>query len=129
MARRRVEVKMVSYGIYTMWDRASKSLPKIIKHTQDIPAKLDVEFGYTLLFRGAKGKVITFVMKHPPFCDEDGHVRPDFTGEQIINSNEWHFFLGDTIWLPIEDKCGDWELVTYLDDKEVVRMKFNIYLP
>ncbi len=109
-----------------MWDRSSKELPKIVKHTQNIPAQLDIEFGYTLLIRGAKGSNISFIMKHPPFCDDMGNVRPDFTGEQIVNSNEWHFFLGDTVWLPVEDKCGEWELITMLDNKEIARMKFNL---
>lgn len=118
---------MLTYGIYTPWERGAKTLPKIIKHTKDIPAELDIEFGYTLLFRGAKGRTISFIIKHPPFCDEWGEVRPDFTGEEIINSNEWQFFLGDTVWLPIEDKCGEWELITMLDGKEVARMKFNLY--
>ncbi len=129
MAKKRVEVKMKSYGIYTGWDHSSKSLPKVIKHTLDIPAQLDIEFGYTLRFLGAKGSVISFVMKHPPFCDEQGEVCPDFVGESIVNSNEWYFFLGDTLWAPIEDKCGTWELITLLDGKEVARKRFNIYLP
>ncbi|MFI3262983.1 MAG: DUF3859 domain-containing protein [Rikenellaceae bacterium] len=86
MAKKKVEIKMVSYGIYTAWDRASKNLPKIIKHTQEIPVTLDVEFGYTLLFRRAKGQTISFIMKHPPFCDENGDVHPDFTGEVIIGN-------------------------------------------
>ncbi len=120
---------MTSYGIYTAWDRGSKSLPKIKKHTKEIPAEVDIEFGYTLCFYGAKGRKISFIMKHPPFCDDKGEVMPDFVGEEIVNSNEWHFFLGDTVWLPIEDKCGEWELITMLDDSEVARMKFNIYNP
>ncbi len=128
MAKKKVEVKIDSYGIYTRWDRSSKSLPKIVKHTKEIPCELDIEFGYTLLVRGAKGRTISFVMKHPPFCDDYGNVRGDFVGEMIVNSNEWYFFLGDTIWLPLEDKCGVWELISYLDDKEIARMKFNIVL-
>ncbi len=126
MARKKVEVRMKSYGIYTKWDRSSKSLPKLIKFTQEIPAELDIEFGYTLIIRGAKGCRITFVMKHPPFCDDNGDVRPDFEGEQFINSNEWYFFLGDTIWEPIDDKCGEWELITYLDGEQIAKMKFDI---
>lgn len=128
MAKKKADIKMVSYGIYTEWVRGSKSLPKIIKHTQDIPARVDIEFGYTLLLRGAKGRKITFVMKHPPSCDDHGVPHPDFVGEEFVNSNEWHFFLGDTVWLPVEDKCGDWELVTYLDGVEIARMTFNIYM-
>ncbi len=125
---KRIDIKMESYGIYTPWQRGSKSLPKIIKHTKDIPAQLDIEFGYTLHILGAKGSKITFTMKHPPFRDEKGDVCGDFTGEQYINSNEWRFFLGDTVWTPIEDKCGEWELITFIDLQEVARMKFNLIL-
>ncbi len=129
MAKRKVDIKMMSYGIYTKWERTSKSLPKVIKHTQDIPAELDIEFGYILRLLGAKGRKITFVMKHPEILDELGRTLPDFEGEQMVNSNEWHFFLGDTIWLPIEEKCGEWELITMLDGQEVARMSFNIFNP
>ncbi|MFR9592604.1 MAG: DUF3859 domain-containing protein [Rikenellaceae bacterium] len=128
MPKKKIDVKMVSYGIYTPWERGSKTLPKIIKHTLDIPTELDIEFGYTLRILGAKGAKITFVMKHPPFCDEMGNVRPDFEGEQYINSNDWNFFLGDTVWEPIEDKCGEWELITYIDSREVARKRFKLYL-
>ena len=129
MPKKKIEVKMVSYGIYTKWDRDSKLLPKIRKHTKEIPAELDVEFGYTLHILRGKGSKITFVMKHPPFCDDEGNVRPDFIGEEFVNANEWRFFLGDTVWLPIEDKCGEWELITMLDGKEVARMTFNLFNP
>lgn len=129
MPKKKIEVKMVSYGIYKNWSSNSKELPKIHKHTKEIPAQLDIEFGYTLRILRAKGSKITFIMKHPPFCDSEGNIRPDFTGEQHVNSNEWHFFLGDTIWLPIEDKCGEWELITKLDGREVARMGFNVVMP
>lgn len=126
MGKKRIKIEIESYGIYSHWERDSKSLPKIKRHTKDIPAEVDIEFGYILSFSGAKGSTISFTIKHPPFCDENGVPHPDFVGEQIINSNQWHFFLGDTIWLPIEDKCGEWELITMLDKREVARMKFNI---
>ncbi len=78
---------MTSYGIYTQWDRGSRELPKVRRHTREIPAELDIEFGSTLRILRAKGSNISFVMKHPPFCDDEGNVRPDFTGEQMVNSN------------------------------------------
>ena len=68
-------------------------------------------------------------MKHPPFTDEQGNIRPDFEGSQFINSNDWQFFLGDTIWLPVENKCGVWEIITYLDGREIARKSFNIVMP
>ncbi|MGL5620304.1 MAG: DUF3859 domain-containing protein, partial [Tannerellaceae bacterium] len=43
--------------------------------------------------------------------------------------NDWQFFLGDTVWAPIEDKVGTWTLITYLDGKEIARKSFEVYLP
>lgn len=126
MAKKKIEIKMVSWGIYSQWDRKSKELPRILKFTQQIPAQIDIEFGYILHITGAKGEEINFIMKHPPFKDEKGNVRPDFEGSYFINSNDWRFFLGDTVWAPIEDKCGEWTLITYLQGKEIARKTFLI---
>ncbi|MEG1585776.1 MAG: DUF3859 domain-containing protein, partial [Bacteroidales bacterium] len=115
-----------SWGIYTAWDRNSKELPRIRKFTQTIPAELNIEFGYTLHITGAKGEQLEFVMKHPPFTDDNGNIRPDFTGVHFIPSNDWNFFLGDTIWAPESDKCGEWTLITYLQNKEIARKTFTI---
>lgn len=129
MAKKKIEIKMQSYGIYTQWDRGSKALPKIKKHTLQVPSIIDIEFGYILKITGAKGKLIEFKMEHPPFTDDEGNIRPTFTGEHYINGNDWQFFLGDTIWAPIEDKVGIWTLITYLDGKEIARKSFEVYLP
>ncbi len=128
MPRKIIDIKMESWGIYTQWDRQSKALPKIKKFTDSVPVELDVEFGYILHIKGAKGKLVEFVMKHPPFTDDEGNVRPDFEGSEYISSNDWRFFLGDTVWLPLEDKCGEWLLLTYLDGKEIARKSFQLYL-
>lgn len=127
MPRRKIEIKMVSWGIYTQWDRNARELPKLIKFTEQLPAEINIEFGYILHIKGAKGKEIEFVMKHPPFRDDMGEIAPDFEGSHIINSNDWKFFLGDTVWAPIEDKCGDWVLITYMDGKEIARKTFTIF--
>ena len=129
MPRKKIDIKLKNWGIFTQWDRSSRELPKIIKHTHTIPSVIDIEFGYILHIKGAKGKEVEFVMKHPPFTDDEGNVRPDFTGSHFINSNDWQFFLGDTIWSPVEDKCGTWELITYLDGKEIARKSFEIVMP
>ncbi|MEG1615866.1 MAG: DUF3859 domain-containing protein [Bacteroidales bacterium] len=129
MAKKKIEVKMQSWGIYTQWERGSRELPKIIKFTDTVPSELDIEFGYVLHIKGAKGEEVEFVMKHPPFTDEHGNVRPDFEGSHFINSNDWKFFLGDTIWAPVEDKCGTWELITSLQGKEIARKTFQIVMP
>lgn len=120
---------MQSWGIYSPWDRNDRSLPKIRKFTDTVPAELDIEFGYILHIRGAKGKQIEFIMKHPPFTDDAGNIRPDFEGVHFINSNDWQFFLGDTVWAPIADKCGTWTLITFLDGKEIARKEFHLIFP
>jgi hypothetical protein len=121
MAKKRIETELFSYGIYTHWDRTSKQLPKLLKITNEIPLTLDIEFGYIIKIKGAKGKRIQFTIDHPPFLAEDGKVAPPFTGEYFIRSNDYDFFLGDTIWEPIHDKKGEWKLTTWLDGKILIQ--------
>ena len=96
---------------------------------RSVPSVIDIEFGYILHIKGAKGKEVEFIMKHPPFTDDEGNIRPDFEGSYFINSNDWQFFLGDTIWGPIEDKCGQWILTTYMDGKEIAKKSFTVVMP
>lgn len=109
---------MKSFGLYEAFDRDSDELPRFLKRTVKIPARVGVEFGYILHITGGKGKTIDFVIDHPPFVDaKTGQTAPPFTGEVFINSNDYRFFLGDTIWLPVEDKTGPWTLITNCEDK------------
>ena len=66
MAKKKIEIEIKSWGIYSKWERESKELPKIKKFAEKIPAIEDIEFGYILHLKGAKGKMIDFVIKHPP---------------------------------------------------------------
>lgn len=117
MAKNKIQSELYSYGIYSNWERNSKDLPKLKKITTDIPLELGIEFGYVVRVKGAKGKRIQFEIDHPPFLDENGKATPPFTGEYFVKSNDYEFFLGDTIWQPINDKKGEWKLSTWLDDK------------
>lgn len=127
MAKKKIDIKIKSYGIYSQWDRSSKELPKLRKVTTDIPAELDVEFGYILHIKGGKGTLLEFIIKHPPFIDlKTGNIAPNFEGEHYVNSNDWTFFLGDTIWEPVEDKIGMWEVIVFMDGKEVANKKFAV---
>jgi hypothetical protein len=128
MAKRRLIVEMESFGLFEPFDR--KKLPKLVRFTEEIPVDLAHEFGYLLRIRGAKGKKLKFRIDHPEFRDDQGRKAPPFTGEEIINKNDYRFFLGDTFWEPLENKAGFWELTTWIDGNEVARKGFNmVYEP
>ena len=110
---------MHSYGQYDGWDRESKDLPNLLKITTEIKAELDVEFGYILRIRNARNSKITFCIDHPPFKASSGTVAAPFRGELYVKTNDFRFFLGDTIWAPVEDKRGEWHLTTWLDGNKV----------
>jgi hypothetical protein len=115
MARKKPDVAMHSYGLYDGWDRESKNLPGLLKITTEIKAALEVEFGYILRIRNARNCKITFRIEHPPFKRDDGEIAPPFTGELYVKTNDFRFFLGDTIWAPVSDKKGEWRLITWID--------------
>lgn len=119
MAKKKPAVTMHSYGVYDGWDRASKTLPELVKITAEIKAALEVEFGYILRIRNARNSRIFFRIEHPPFKNSTGKLAPPFVGELYVKTNDFRFFLGDTIWAPIEDKRGEWRLSTWLDDEKV----------
>lgn len=119
MGKRKTEFIMHTYGEYSHWDRESKELPKILNITETIEAEVGTEFGYVLKILRGKGKKLTFKIEHPPFNDMHGNIRPPFTGEFYIGSNDYEFFLGDCIWEPLEDKLGDWRMITYFEGKIV----------
>jgi hypothetical protein len=110
---------MHSYGLYDGWNRESKSLPALLKITSEINTELDVEFGYILRVRNARNSKITFRIEHPPFLDDSGEISPPFDGELYVKTNDFRFFLGDTIWAPVSDKKGAWRLITWMDGYKV----------
>lgn len=119
MAKKKPEVILHSHGLYDGWDRESRDLPNLVKITTEIEAALDIEFGYILRIRNARKSRITFRIEHPPFRDSAGNPAPPFEGELYVKTNDFRFFLGDTIWGPLEDKKGDWRLITWLDGVKV----------
>jgi hypothetical protein len=115
VAKKKPEITMHSYGLYDGWSRDSKELPNLVKISDEIEAELDVEFGYILRIRNARNAKITFRIEHPAFEGSDGKPAPPFTGELYVKGNDFRFFLGDTVWAPVEDKKGPWRLLTWLD--------------
>ena len=108
MSKRKISWELYSYGIYSSWERTSKKLPKLLEITDKIKIQPDIEFGYVIKIKGAKGKTIDFKIDHPPFKDNNANTEPPFKGRYFVNSNDYEFFLGDTVWEPYEDKLGEW---------------------
>ncbi|MDA9556425.1 DUF3859 domain-containing protein [Vibrio sp.] len=127
MGKRSPLVEMTSYGIYTQWDSRSKSLPKIQNFTTDVAADIDVEFGFIINIKRAKGKVIEFCIQHPGILGKKGEALEAFTGDVHINNNDWEFYLGDTIWDPIEDKIGPWIMSISLDGVVIAKKTFHVH--
>lgn len=126
MAKRSPIVGMVSYGIYTTWDAKSQQLPKIQEFTTQVTADLDVEFGFIINVKKAKGAQIRYCIDHPGIKSKKGERLAPFEGEEYINSNDWDFYLGDTIWEPIEDKIGAWRLSIEMDGQIIAEKTFHL---
>ena len=126
MAKPKTHSKLISYGIYDGWDRNSKSLPQIKEFRREVPARIGIEFGYILNIKKAKGKLLSYCIEHPPFLDKHGEVAPPFTGDEYVRTNDWNFYLGDTVWEPAEDKIGPWRLITELENRTVADETFTL---
>lgn len=128
MAKRKVTWELYSYGEYSKWERTSKKLPKLLKITNQVKIQDDIEFGYVIKIKGAKGKIVKYRIDHPPFKDNNGRTEPPFKGEYFINSNDYEFFLGDTVWEPYDDKQGEWIMSTWLDGELIAQKAITLTL-
>ncbi len=113
------KVEIISYGKYSNWDRESRNLPKLIDLTEEVKAEIGVEFGMIIEIFKAKGRYLDFKIDHPPFKDNDGNIEIPFEGTYQIRNNPYSFFLGDTIWEPVEGKKGPWTMSVYMDGIEL----------
>lgn len=129
MAKKKPEVKLRSWGVYTPLDPNSKELPQLIKMTRDIPCELDIEFGYIVNIKKAKNRKLQYCIYHPNIPDEDGNPLPPFDGEVYIKQNDWDFFIGDTIWKPIENKQGPWRITLAIDGQLIADETLTLILP
>ena len=128
MAKKKAEVKLDTWGIYTQWDSESKDLPRLLKMTRDIPCEKDIEFGYVVNIKKAKNRKLQYCIYPPDIPDEDGEPMAPFAGEVYIRQNDWKFFIGDTIWLPIENKAGPWRITLAIDGVIYTDETFNVFL-
>nr|WP_297348199.1 DUF3859 domain-containing protein [uncultured Glaciecola sp.] len=128
MAKSNPIFKIESFGIYDGFNGAGKSLPKINQHTAVIPAEIDIEFGLTLSAKQAKGITLNWYIKHPNICDKKGREMAPFEGNVIVRNNDWRFYLGDTIWLPVDDKAGNWHMYIEYNNNVVAEQTFDVTL-
>ena len=126
MAKRKIAIRMRSFGIYTHWDSHSKELPKILEFTTDIPAVIDIEFGFIVNIQGAKNQPLEYCIYHPDIPDDQGVVRPPFDGTVYAQTNDWDFYLGDTIWEPVENKLGPWRMTLELKGELIADKTFHL---
>ncbi|MBW8192358.1 DUF3859 domain-containing protein [Neiella marina] len=126
MAKTKFSSRIVSAGIYDGFDASSKQLPKIKSFTRHVLAELDVEFGLIVNISKAKGHRIVWRIEHPNLVNDEGDVMPPFEGEEFISDNDWHFYLGDCIWAPIDDKGGNWRMTIELNGALIVDETFDV---
>ncbi|MFQ3202080.1 MAG: hypothetical protein ACI87I_000376 [Pseudoalteromonas tetraodonis] len=126
MAKSKPQITLQSFGIYSHCDKDSKSLPQITQFTTQVKAELDVEFGLIVNIKKAKGEKLNFCIYHPGIIDTNGEVMLPFEGTVYVKDNDWSFYLGDTIWEPIEDKIGDWRMTLSLAGKVIADKTFNL---
>lgn len=125
-SRKHPKIKIESYGRYSKWNRGSRDLPKILEFTDTIKSEEGNEFGMILHITAGKGAKIQYCIQHPPFKDANGNVEPDFTGEYLVSTNDYKFYIGDCIWLPVEDKTGKWVISVEFEGKVVAEKVFNV---
>lgn len=121
MAKKELKATVINYGEYKIWNRTSKELPELIKISDSVKGKLNAEFGMIVQITGGKGETIAYTVEHPPFRNEKGNIEEPFIGEYFINSNDFKFYLGDSIWEPLYDKVGNWTFSVKYKNKIIAK--------
>lgn len=121
--------RIKSFGIYESWDGDQKRVPRIKAFETDIPARIGIEFGYIIHIQHGRGARLDFEIDHPDWLREDGNIEPAFTGEFFVRHNDYDFFLGDTIWEPVAEKCGPWRLRTWYNGDLLADKTFMLIDP
>ena len=75
-----------------------------------------------------KNQQLRYCIDHPGILDAEGVRRPPFDGIVYVKTNDWDFYLGDTIWDPISDKLGSWRMTLELAGKVIAEKTFELYL-
>ncbi len=129
MAKSKLIAEMQSFGLYERWDGDQKSVPTLKAFTTEVPARVGIEFGFVLHIKHGRGERLTFCIDHPGWIRDDGRIEPPFEGDFHIRTNDFSFFLGDTIWEPWKNKIGNWVLTAWHNDKVIGNKTFHIIHP
>lgn len=128
MAKKKKEllVKTESYGLYAKWSNRCRELPLFLKFTDQLPLRVESEFGFILHIKNGKGLSVSYTVEHPPFKNEKGIKEPSFRGEIPIRDNDFKVYVGDTLWEPLCDKTGIWRVVAKINNTVYEDKKFII---
>ncbi|MPW37168.1 DUF3859 domain-containing protein [Vibrio sp. B1Z05] len=131
MAKRTPIVEITSYGTYSHWDASAKELPKITQFTHTVTAEEGVEFGFIVNIKKAKGSLLNYCIYHPGIINKKGVVLAPFDGEIYVRSNDWDFYLGDTVQLlhpedGLESNLGEWRMELQMQGKTIAEKTFNV---
>ncbi|GIU52371.1 hypothetical protein TUM4438_44940 [Shewanella sairae] len=128
MSKLKPDISIIRSGIFTQWDDTSDDLPRQLKATVHVPAEIDIEFGFIAHIKKAKNQKLRYCIYHPNIPDDKGNIRPPFEGEVFVQSNDWKFYLGDTIWAPEHNKVGNWRMTLELKGKVVAEKTFKVHM-
>ncbi|WP_394203850.1 DUF3859 domain-containing protein [Shewanella waksmanii] len=128
MSKLKPQVDVIQAGIFTQWQEDSDALPRLLKATMHVPAEIDIEFGFVAQIKKAKNQLLRYCIYHPDIPDDNGQPRPPFDGEVYVESNDWKFYLGDTIWAPEHNKVGRWRMTLELKGQVVAEKTFIVNL-
>ena len=104
------------------------SCPESLSSPRACLPKIDVEFGMVVNIKGAKNQELSYCIDHPGILDADGNRRAPFDGTVFVKTNDWDFYLGDTIWDPINDKLGSWRMALELKNQVIAEKVFELFV-
>lgn len=131
LAKHKPIIEIITYGIHSHWDSASKELPKVTLFTTEITATKGIEFGFITNIKKAKNEVVNYCIYHPGIVNKDGGTLAPFKGEIYVRNNNWDFYLGDTIQLlhptqGLKSNLGTWRMVLEMHGKVIAQKSFTV---
>lgn len=123
---------MLSQGIHERFDAKSGGLPRLVRPTLRVEAKLGREFGFVVRIERARKMPVAWEIDHPGVpdgADPQGPALPPFRGIEHVPAPVWDFYLGDALWAPLERMLGPWRLSVAIDGRTLHRAEFVVHPP